>query len=89
MDVKPRASESLVPGAVDADWPCITRSREIVSDWEKADPHANQWSKGGHWVLKAVLNFDQTSRDRGEKGKERLQIVKQKKARGMASSVWP
>ena len=41
------------------------------------------------WVLKAVLNFDKTSRDRGEKGKERLQIVKQKKAGGMASSVWP
>ena len=56
MDVKPRACES---GAVDANWPCITRSREFMSDGEKADPRANQWSKGGNWTLMVVLNFDQ------------------------------
>ena len=72
----PRVCES---GDADADWPAISRSRESVSDWEKADPHANQWQHGGHFVLKCTVNFGDKSRDRGEKGLTRLAVQKKKK----------
>ena len=76
VDKPPRVCES---GDADADWPAISRSRESVSDWEKADPHANQWQHGGHFVLKCIVNFGDKSRDRGEKGLVRLAVQKQKK----------
>ena len=33
----------------DVRWPKIARSAEFLSDWQKADPHGNQWRKGGHF----------------------------------------
>ena len=71
VDKPPRVCES---GDADADWPAISRSRESVSDWEKADPHANQWQRGGHFVLKCTVNFLSTHRDRSETGKKRVAV---------------
>ena len=78
-----------VPEAVDTNWPSITQSREFVSDWAKADPHANMWSKGGHFGLKVILNFDKTGRDYGTQGKKRLRVGGQKKDQWMQTNVWP
>ena len=89
IEVDPREGERLVPYAVDTRWPCIKRSWELMSDWRKADPHANQWSKGGHWVLKVVLTFENPARDRGEQGRKRMAIVKDKKEQWMDWDVWP
>ena len=72
----PRVCES---GDADADWPAISRSREGLSDWQKADPRGNQWERGGHFVLKCIVNFLSTHRDRGDQGLHRLAVHKQKK----------
>ena len=64
---------------MDADWPCIARSREFMSVWEKADP----------WVLKVIINYNETGRDRSQKGEERLRVHKAKKQYWMRTNVWP
>ena len=86
LDITPRVCGS---GSKDAVCPCITRSREFMSDWQKADPRGDQCSKGGHWPLKVIIDLEETGRDRGEKGKERLRVQRQKKNQWMLTNVWP
>ena len=73
----------------DGHWPLIQRSRETMSDWTKADPFGALWSKGGHFVLKVIVNYTATGRDRGTQGREHLRVKSKKKNIWMQTNIWP
>ena len=87
LEAKPRAVGS---DAEDRGWPAIHQSREFLSDPKKADPNANQWSKGGHWPLLVTLSLGSRSgRDRGPAGEVQRKHKTAQTRRWNETQIWP
>ena len=68
----------------------ILRSREVLADYQKADPRGNQWARGGHFPLTVALNMGaHNQRDWSDKGEQQRRIKQRKKHTWLASGTWP